>query len=233
MALAPKALAQPTSTLDEPALIRLAQARQPDAIRTIITRYNQRLYRLARSITRNDADAEDVVQEAYLHAFRAIGGFRGEASLATWLSRITINQALGRLRRMRRREKLNASLGFQPTASVIPFPVATSTDDPERSMAQKELLQLVEKASDNLPEIYRVVFVARVIEGLSVEETAQVLDILPATVKSRLHRARFQVKREVEARIGPLLLDAFPFAGVRCSRLTQAVLNKLGFREPF
>lgn len=232
MALAPKALAQPTSTLDEPALIRLAQARQPDAIRTIITRYNQRLYRLARSITRNDADAEDVVQEAYLHAFRAIGGFRDEASLATWLSRITINQALGRLRRMRRREKLNASLGFQPTASVIPFPVATSTDDPERSMAQKELLQLVEKASDNLPEIYRVVFVARVIEGLSVEETAQVLDILPATVKSRLHRARFQVKREVEARIGPLLLDAFPFAGVRCSRLTQAVLNKLGFREP-
>lgn len=233
MALAPKALAQATSTLDEPALIRLAQARQPDAIRTIITRYNQRLYRLARSITRNDADAEDVVQEAYLHAFRAIGGFRGEASLATWLSRITINQALGRLRRMRRREKLNASLGFQPTASVIPFPVATSTDDPERSMAQKELLQLVEKASDNLPEIYRVVFVARVIEGLSVEETAQVLDILPATVKSRLHRARFQVKREVEAQIGPLLLDAFPFAGERCSRLTQAVIEKLGFREPF
>lgn len=213
-------------------LVRRAQARQADAIRTIVTRYNQRLYRLARAIVRDDSDAEEVVQEAYLRAFSAIGSFRGEATLATWLSRITINEALGRLRRRRRQARLNADLAMPDRACVVPFPLATSESDPERTMAQRQLLRMVERASDNLPEPYRVVFVARVVEGLSVEETADVLDLLPATVKTRLHRARALVKKELETQIGPLLLDAFPFAGKRCSRLTDAVMAKLGLVEP-
>jgi len=232
MPRAPNRAAQPEADPCESALVSAAQGRQPEAIRTIIRRYNQRLYRLARAIVRNDADAEDVLQEAYLQAFSAIGGFRGESTLATWLSRITINEALGRLRRQRRRTKLSEDLAKPEQACVIPFPLTVSTDDPERTMAQRQILQMVEQASDNLPEVYRVVFVARVIEGLSVEETAEALDVLPVTVKTRLHRARALVRQDLETQIGPLLLEAFPFAGRRCDRLTETVMAKLGFGEP-
>jgi len=232
MPTAPKRAAQSETDMCESELVRAAQARQPDAIRTIVKRYNQRLYRLARAIVRDDADAEDVLQDAYLQAFSAIGGFRGESTLATWLSRITINEALGRLRRQRRRAKLNDDLARPEQACVIPFPLTVSADDPERTMAQRQILQMVEQASDNLPEVYRVVFVARVIEGLSVEETADALDLLPVTVKTRLHRARVLVRQDLETQIGPLLLEAFPFAGRRCDRLTETVMAKLGFGEP-
>lgn len=232
MATAAKTVERSETELAEDDLVRRAQARQPEAIRAIIRRYNQRLYRLARAVVGNDSDAEDVLQDAYLRAFAAIGGFRGEATLSTWLSRITINEALGRLRRQRRQAKLNAELAISQQSSVIPFPLAVSTDDPERTMAQRQLLQLVEQASDNLPEVYRVVFVARVVEGLSVEETADVLDLRPATVKTRLHRARGLVRQEIETHVGPLLLDAFPFAGQRCDRMTAIVMAKLGLVEP-
>lgn len=221
--------------LFEPAeeeLVQRARAGDPDAIRTIIRRYNQRLYRLARAIVRSDTVAEDVLQESYLKAFAALGSFRGEASLSTWLSRIVVNEALGRLRRQRRLKKLHGTMAATQHADVIPFPLSLSTDDPERTMAQRQLLQLVEQACDDLPDVYRVVFVARVIEGLSVAETAAALELQPATVKTRLHRARMLLRRELEAQIGPLLLDAFPFAGKRCDRLTLFVMEKMGFREP-
>ncbi len=163
-------------------LVRRAQARDADAFRIIMQRHNQRLYRIARGVVRNDAEAEDIVQEAYVRAFTHLGSFRGEASLSTWLSRIVINEALGRLRTRRRRER--AVMPFrQPAAEahIIPFPLNSASDDPERTMAQRQILQLVEKATDNLPDIYRAVFVARVIEGLSMEETAEVLGIRPET----------------------------------------------------
>lgn len=227
-----KPAARPEADLDEDDLVRAAQARQPDAIRTIVKRYNRRLYRLARAILRNDAEAEGALQKSYLRAFAAIGAFRGEATLATWLSRITINEALGRLRSQRRRANLNVAVAEPEPAQIIPFPLAASADDPERSMAQRQILELVERASDNLPEVYRVVFVARVIEGLSVEETADALDLRPATVKTRLHRARTLVRQDLETQIGPVLLEAFPFAGRRCDRVTEFVMTKLGFGEP-
>jgi len=232
MATALKPTARSETGASESELVLAAQARRPEAIRAIIKRYNQRLYRLARAIVGDDAEAEDVLQEAYLRAFAAIGGFRGEAALGTWLSRITVNEALGRLRRRRRRVRLNTELARPEQAYVIPFPLAVATDDPERTMAQRQILDLVERASDNLPEAYRVVFVARVVEGLSVEETAEALGVRPATVKTRLHRARTLVRQDLEAQIGPLLLEAFPFAGRRCDRLTEAVMAKLGFGEP-
>lgn len=212
-------------------LVLGAQARQPEAIRAIIKQYNQRLYRLARAIVRNDADAEEVLQEAYLRAFAAIGSFRGEATLATWLSRITINEALGWMRRKGRRVSLAGDLVSpeQEQAQVIRLSSANPSDDPERVMAQRQILNLVEQAGDNLPEIYRVVFVARVIEGLNVEEAAETLSLKPATVKTRLNRARVLIRQDLETQIGPLLLDAFPFAGKRCDRLTDAVMAKLDF----
>ncbi|WP_181173059.1 RNA polymerase sigma factor [Mesorhizobium sp. B2-7-3] len=205
-------------------LVHRALTRDPDAFRAIIKVHNQRLYRIARGILRNDAEAEDVVQEAYVSAFASLAAFRGQSTLATWLSRIVINEALGRLRKRRRTVEMPAD----PEARIIRFPLK-SNDDPERTMAQRQILALVERATDSLPDIYRMVFVARVIEGLSMEETADLLGVRPETVKTRLHRARALLRKALDDEIGPVLLDAFPFAGRRCERLTQAVMGRLGF----
>ncbi|WP_192362584.1 RNA polymerase sigma factor [Mesorhizobium mediterraneum] len=207
-------------------LVGRALAREGGAFRTIIRMHNQRLYRIARSVVRNDSEAEDIVQEAYVRAFAQLGDFRGESSLATWLSRIVINEALGRLRKTRRTVAMPQNL----QAEIIKFPLNPS-DDPERTMAQRQILELVERATDRLPDVYRTVFVARVIEGLSIEETAELLDVRPETVKTRLHRARALVRKALDDQIGPVLLDAFPFAGRRCERLTAAVMQRLGFTD--
>jgi RNA polymerase sigma-70 factor (ECF subfamily) len=207
-------------------LVRRALARDGDACRTIIKTHNQRLYRIARGVVRNDSEAEDIVQEAYVRAFAHLDAFRGDSSLATWLSRIVINEALGRLRKRRR----TVAMPENPQAEIIRFPLNPS-DDPERTMAQRQILQLVERATDSLPDVYRTVFVARVIEGLSIEETADLLGVRPQTVKTRLHRARALVRKALDDQIGPVLLDAFPFAGRRCERLTSAVMRRLGLES--
>ncbi len=211
---------------EESDLVRRAATGDAAAVRRIVTLHNQRLYRLVRAVVRNNADAEDVLQEAYLRAFADLANFRGESSLSTWLSRIALNAALMRLRAQKRRKRFVPARG--PAAEIIPFPLASSTDDPERVMAQRQLLHLVEEATDALPEAFRLVFVARIIEGLSVEETSNLFDLPPATVKTRLHRARKLIRVRLEEQIGPVLIDAFPFAGKRCERLTSAVLQKLG-----
>ena len=136
-------------------LVARAKRRDPEAFRFIMKRHNQRLYRLARGVVRDDAEAEDIVQEAYLRAFSHLDGFRGEASLATWLSRITINEALGRLRKRRRRREAIAPAQSVGDGQVVPFPLNAASDDPERTMAQRQILHLVEQATDNLPEVYR------------------------------------------------------------------------------
>lgn len=212
-------------------LVSRALARDGQAFRAIMRQNNQRLYRLARGIVRDDAEAEDVVQEAYMQAFSHLSDFRGLSSLSTWLSRITINEALGRLRKRRRAEDAGLVRASAGKAEIIRFPLNQEGADPERTMAQRQILQLVEQATDNLPEAFRTVFVARVIEGMSVEETADLLGLQPQTVKTRLHRARALMRKELDAKIGPILLDAFPFAGRRCDRLTAAVLKRLGFAE--
>jgi RNA polymerase sigma-70 factor (ECF subfamily) len=212
---------------DDAELVRRARARDSAAFRTIVERHNRRLYRIARSILRNDSEAEDAVQEAYVNALTHLGGFRGDSSLATWLSRITMNEALGRLRRKRSAMDLETFEAQRTEAQIIKFPQTVTSDDPERTMAQREILQLVERATDNLPEIFRIVFMTRVIEGMSVEETAGLLGLQPETVKTRLHRARRLVREELDKQIGPVLMDAFPFAGRRCERMTNAVLQRL------
>ena len=204
-------------------LAQRAMARDGAAFRVIIKTHNQRLYRIARGVVRNDSEAEDIVQEAYVRAFAHLESFRGDASLGTWLSRIVINEALGRLRKRRR----TVAMPENPQAEIIRFPLNPS-DDPERTMAQRQILQLVERATDSLPDVYRMVFMARVIEGLSIEETSELLGVRPETVKTRLHRARALLRKALDDQIGPVLLDAFPFAGRRCERLTQAVMGRLG-----
>ncbi|RVD63409.1 RNA polymerase sigma factor [Mesorhizobium sp. M7A.F.Ca.ET.027.03.2.1] len=218
--------AVPSAVPGEMQLVHRALARDGDAFRTIIKTHNQRLYRIARGVVRNNSEAEDIVQEAYLKAFAHLDAFRGDSSLATWLSRIVINEALGRLRKRRR----TVAMPENPQAEIIRFPLNPS-DDPERTMAQRQILQLVEQATDSLPDVYRTVFVARVIEGLSIEETADLLGVRPQTVKTRLHRARALVRKALDDQIGPVLLDAFPFAGRRCERLTSAVMRRLGLES--
>jgi RNA polymerase sigma-70 factor (ECF subfamily) len=212
-------------------LARRALAREPHAFRTIMTRHNRRLYRLARGILRNDGEAEDALQEAYLHAFANLGSFRGESTLATWLSRIVINEALGRLRKRRRAASIAQPDNRLPAAQIIAFPLNASSDDPERTMAQRQILEFAEQATDSLPDVYRTVFVARAIEGLSVEETAELLGLKPETVKTRLHRARRLLRERLDEQIGPVLLDAFPFAGRRCECITEAVVKRLGLAD--
>jgi RNA polymerase sigma-70 factor, ECF subfamily len=214
---------------DDAELVRRALARDDTAFRIIMERHNRRLYRIARGILRNDTEAEDVVQEAYVSAFTHLDGFRGDSSLATWLSRITMNEALGRLRRERLAVDLDTFEAQRTEAQIIQFPQTVTFDDPERTMAQREILQLVERATDNLPEIFRIVFITRVIEGMSVEETADLLGLRPETVKTRLHRARRLVREQLDKQIGPVLMEAFPFAGRRCERMTNAVMQRLGF----
>ena len=216
------------ATGDEFDLVKRAIARDGEAFRVIMKKYNQRLYRVARGIVRNDSEAEDIVQEAYVRAFTHLESFRGDSSLATWLSRITINEALGRLRAQRPTVDLVTFESQRTAAEIIQFPLTSKSDDPEKTMAQRQILQLVEQATDNLPEVYRIVFITRVIEGMSVEDTAEILNLRPETVKTRLHRARKLVREQLDKQIGPVLMDAFPFAGRRCERLTQGVLQRLG-----
>ena len=205
-----------------------ALARDAGAFRAIMQKHNRRLYRIARSILRNNTEAEDAVQDAYVSAFTHLASYRGESTLATWLSRIVMNEALGQLRRRRPTVDLAA---VRSEAEIIQFPLSTPSDDPERTMAQRQILQLVEQATDNLPEVFRLVFVTRVIEGMSVEETSELLGIKPETVKTRLHRARQLVRDQLDKQIGPVLMHAFPFAGRRCERMTEAVMIRLGFAE--
>jgi RNA polymerase sigma-70 factor (ECF subfamily) len=212
-------------------LARRAAAGEGDAFRAIISRHNRRLYRIARSILRNDSEAEDVVQESYLRAFARLDSFRGESSLSTWIGRIVMNEALGRLRRSRFAADAATLDPQRREAEIIKFPVDADSGDPERAMAQREILQLVERAIDDLPDIFRTVLMMRVVEGMSVEETAELLHVKPETVKTRLHRARGLLRERLDKEIGPALLEAFPFAGRRCARVAAAVMKQLGFPD--
>lgn len=224
----PQSLPQ-TAASQDALLVRGAMDRNEAAIRAIMQQNNRRLFRVARGILRNDAEAEDVVQETYVRAFTRLESFRGESSFATWLTRIAMNEALGRARRQRPHVELSDLKSGVLEAQIIQFPQSSNPSDPEKTMAQREIQNVVERAVDELPEAFRVVFITRVIEGMSVEETAELLQLKSETVKTRLHRARTLLRNNVEKQIGPVVMEAFPFAGRRCERLTQTVLQRLGF----
>src|SRR5437763_15373339 len=142
-------------------LVRRALGRDEAAVRAIITANNRKLYRLARGILRNDGEAEDVVQETYVRAFTHLEDFRGDSSLATWLARIAMNEALGRLRRQRPGVEWTSLQQGTPEAQIIQFPLSSAAADPDKSMAQREIQQVVERAIDDLPEAFRLVFITR------------------------------------------------------------------------
>jgi RNA polymerase sigma-70 factor (ECF subfamily) len=217
------------AALAEPDLVARARAGDRDAFRAIMQRFNQRLFRVARGVTPDDAEAEDVLQEAYVRAFAAIAGFRGEAGLATWLTRIVLNEAHGRHRARRRQVDLAEVEAAQGAGGgqILVFPAGLAADDPERAAGRAEARRLLERAVDGLPEAFRLVFLLREVEALSVEETAEVLAIPAATVKTRLHRARRLLRGALEAQLSDALSGAYPFLGARCLRITEAVLARL------
>lgn len=216
-------------TDDDTVLVALAREGNDIAIRTIVRRHNQRLFRIARSVMRNDADAEDVVQASYVKAFTHLDSFRGDAQLSTWLTRIALNEALGRLRRQRPTTGIeqidieNRSGGGQ----VILFPSTAPPMDPETEMSRNEVRQILERAVDELPVAFRAVFVLRDVEGMSVEETAAHLAIKPETVKTRLHRARRLMRKAIEEQLSGAFSSLFPFDGARCVSMADRVLQRL------
>ena len=214
--------------LDDVALARLCGRRDREAVRHLVTANNQRLFRAAWSILKDRTDAEEAVQAGYLSAFAAIDRFEGRSSLSTWLTRIVINEALGRLRvRQRRRDQLESD-GVSLIESYRERMAQASAAPPtDVSVAREQLRLLIERAVADLPDIFRSVFVLREIEGLSVEETAEALGIAAATVKTRLHRARGKLQQALAPEVTGAFSGSFPFAGADCAALTERVLAAL------
>ena len=209
--------------------IEMAQrcrARDREAIRAIVTANNQRLFRTAWSILKDRGEAEEAVQSAYLKAFSKIGEFEGRSALSTWLTRITINEALGRLRSIRRRQKQLEDQGVSVLETYRETLMRGSqAAPPDARLAREQLRQLLEHAVAGLPDAFRSVFVLREIEGLNVEETAEALDLPPATVKTRLLRARRRLREALAPEVHSAMVGVFPFAGADCEAMTERVLN--------
>jgi RNA polymerase sigma-70 factor (ECF subfamily) len=219
--------------LDDSRLVALARSGEAAVFRTIMQRHNQRLYRVARGVLGDESEAEDVVQETYVRAFENLAQFRGESSLSTWLTRIAINEALGRKRKRRSTTDL-ASLEMndeQGEVRVLMFPGVRLDSNPEANASRAEIRRLLEHAVDDLPEAFRIVFVMREVEQMSVEETAAQLGIRAETVKTRLHRARRLLREALEEKLGSALQDTYAFDGERCERMTRAVLQRIGVAE--
>ena len=213
--------AKPPSDVD---LVEGVRRGEPRAMESLMRRHNRALYRTARAILRDDTEAEDAVQDAYIHAFRAIDTFRGESSVSTWLVRIAANEALQRLRKQKR------------LAQVIPIDhdngeglmrdIADEQDPgPERSALNSEVRRLIERGIDRLPDLYRTVFVMRAVQEMSVEETAAALEMPEATVRTRFFRARALMRAALEADVDESLVEAFAFDGARCDRIVARVLG--------
>jgi RNA polymerase sigma-70 factor (ECF subfamily) len=212
-------------TLSDEELVGRARERDEAAVRAITGRYNRRLFRVARSILRDDAEAEDVVQETYVRAFTGLDMFRGDAAFATWITRIAMNEALGRLRKRRPTVDWESYGENRTQAQIIHFPVSAASNDPEKTMAQGEIRAVLEKAIDELPDSFRAVFVARIVEAMTVEETADLYGLKPETVKTRLHRARALLRDSLDKQLGPALTNTFPFGGRRCAAMTEKMVR--------
>ena len=193
----------------------------------IMRRYNQRLYRVARAILRDDAESEDVMQDAYVRAYQHLDQFAGRAPFSTWLTRIAVHEALARLRSRKRNEQLSET---EEDGDLL-MNIAEPSPGPEDNASIAEASQFLEAAVLELPEQYRRVVILRDIEDMSTAETAAVLDLTEENVKVRLHRGRSMARNWLMSKIGAGAKDAFPFMGVRCDRVVAAVFARLAI-EP-
>jgi RNA polymerase sigma-70 factor, ECF subfamily len=204
-----------------------------DLFEVLMRRYNQKLYRAARSVFPHDpSEAEDVVQDAWVRAFEHLDQFEGRAQLSTWLVRITLHEAWSRARKRRRQR--GASLEESAAREETSMELATPGPDPEKDASALEMRAMLEDAVAALPESYRTVFVLRAIEDMSTEETAECLELSLDVVKTRLHRARGLLRRDLLSRAGTSVAGLYPFAGGRCDRIVASVLTRVrvGRAEP-
>jgi len=206
-------LPDPAAAISDEEIVRLVLEGDIPLFEMIVRRYNQRLYRVARAILRNDTEAEDAMQEAYLHAFKHLDQFAGAAKFSTWLTKIAVYEALGRLRRRKQQEEISDTM--------------KDKDDPERTVYIWELQSAIQSAVDTLPPLYRGVFVLREIEELSIAETADCLGVTEETIKTRLHRARGLLRKKLERAAGVSTKRAFAFLGRRCDEMTSRVMSRI------
>ena len=209
-------------------LVRSVRGGNQACFEVLMRRYNQRLYRVARSIIHNDDEAEDVMQQAYINAYLHLGQFEDRAKFSTWLTRITIHEALSRVRKAGRLVRLDdRGEGVESVTDRITSP----GQDPEQAAYSGELAREIEGAVAELPDAFRGVFMLRDVEGLSTLETAECLGLNEDTVKTRLHRARAMLRRELTARMGDAAATAFQFHAPRCDRVVMAVSVRLAQLE--
>lgn len=204
------------------------------AFRLLMRRYNQTMYRTARSILRDDAEAEDAVQEAYLQAYRSIGAWRGEAKLSTWLVRIVVNESLMRRRRRNRGAEvisLDGETAGEKAAAEASMQ-EEAPDQPEREALRSETRRLIEANIDKLPDAFRTVFMLRAVDEMDVGEVADCLGIPEATVRTRFFRARALLREMLSREIDIAQEHAFGFAGERCDRIVEGVMARLAEIEP-
>jgi RNA polymerase sigma-70 factor (ECF subfamily) len=209
------------SLLDEEIVERVLDG-ELSAFELIMRRYNQRLFRIARSIVGNDDETEDVLQDTYISAFEHLRQFAGRAKFSTWLTRIAIHAALAR--RTRRRRIHAVDFHDPENSRMVP---QTPEDSAEQQASATELAELLTRAVDALPEDLRLVFALRLIEGLDTSESASCLRLSEANVKIRLHRARALLRNRIDAQIGVEARQLYQFGGERCDRIVRAVLSRL------
>lgn len=211
---------------DDRSILDAITAGDRSAFERLMRVHNRRLYRLARATLRNEADAEDALQEAYLSAFRSIATFRGDASLSTWLSRLVINECLSRLRRSSRRQTVipmvSATTHIDPLSKFV-----DEAASPDAALARTQVRELLERKIDDLPDAFRLVFVLRSVEEMSVEETADSLGIPAETVRSRHFRAKSLLRESLAQDLDLVERDVFEFGGAHCDRIVAAIMARI------
>lgn len=208
------------NTATDAELVHRILAGEYEVYEVIIRRYNQRLFRVARSIVQNEEEAEDIVQDTYTRAFEHLSQFEGRALFSTWLTRIAVNEAWSRMKERSRHKAIDPMLSTAPELSH-------TLENPEHERLAEETRVILENVIDQLPETYRSVFVMRSVEEMSIAETAQCLDISEEAVKIRMLRARRMLQRTLHDKFHASSVNAFQFLGQRCDRLTENVLRRI------
>jgi RNA polymerase sigma-70 factor (ECF subfamily) len=222
---------RPLGTLSDEELVSRVLEGQTSLFEILIRRYNQRLFRVTRAVTKDASEAEDVMQQTYVAAYSHLGQFAGRARFSTWLTKIAVHEALARVRRRGREASLDADAdGWQEGAAM--HVLQSEGPSPEEQAQAEQTRQLLESAIDALPEIYRTVFVLREVEGLDTAETAGCLGIREDAVKTRLSRARALLREELFERTGASGSSAFSFHLSRCDRMVASVFEVLGITRP-
>jgi len=217
--LAPEATAVPASVLPDAEVVKRIRGGERPLFEILMRRHNQRLYRAARAVVKDEHEVEDVLQQAYVNAFTHLDQFEERSQFSTWLMRITLNEAFSRRRKLQQADREEKEGVMETVMSPQP--------DPEHQAYARELHRVLEDAVDALPETYRTVFMLRDIEGLSTSETGEGLGLGDEAVKTRLHRARAMIRRSVAARIGATAAQSFQFQAPRCDRVVAAVLDRI------